>query len=204
VQRHETDSENDSGMSANGRSITDGGVGERRRSPSSWARAPRHAEVVHRLALGVSEDLRVIRDFDRGDQAAVRDLVLEGLRERWGDAFDAAVNPDLDDIGATYVDVGADVVVLVADGRILATGTLAPGDPGQGRILRLAVDRRHRRQGLGRLVVDELVARARRRGLRELAVLTDTPWASAVALYRSCGFTEISRDQMATRFILPL
>jgi ribosomal protein S18 acetylase RimI-like enzyme len=159
-------------------------------------------EAVHRPGRVVGKDCWVLRDFDRGDQAAVRDLVLEGLRERWGDAFDAALNPDLDDIAATYVE--AEVVVLEEDGRILATVTLTPGDPGQGRILRVAVDRRHRRQGLGRLVVDELVTRARRRGLRELAILTDTQWVSAVALYRSYGFTEVSRDQVATRFVLLL
>lgn len=38
------------------------------------------------------------------------------------------MNPDLDDIAATYVEAGAEVVVLEADGRILATGTLAPTD----------------------------------------------------------------------------
>lgn len=48
--------------------------------------------------------------------------------DRWGDAFDASVNPDLDDIAATYVEAGAEVVVLEADGRIRATGTLAPTD----------------------------------------------------------------------------
>ena len=38
----------------------------------------------------------MLRDFDPDGQAAVRELVLDGLRERWGGAFDASVNPDLD------------------------------------------------------------------------------------------------------------
>ena len=49
--------------------------------------------------MGVSEDLRVLlRDFERGDQAAVRALVLEGLREQWGDVCRASltdVTPDV-------------------------------------------------------------------------------------------------------------
>lgn len=49
-----------------------------------------------------------------------------------GRAFDASVNPDLDDIAAAYVDVGAEVIVLEADGRVLATGTLTGGDAGRG------------------------------------------------------------------------
>jgi hypothetical protein len=48
-----------------------------------------------------------MRDFKPGDQVPVRELVLEGMRERWGDAYDPSVNPDLDDISASYLDRGA-------------------------------------------------------------------------------------------------
>lgn len=46
--------------------------------------------------------------------------------------------------------------------------------------------------------------RARRRGMTEVQALTDTPWTSAVALYRSCGFTETGRDEVDTHFSLRL
>lgn len=61
---------------------------------------------------------------------------------------------------------------------------------------------RTRREGLVRLVVEELVARARQRGIGELKVLTDTPWDSAVALYRSCGFVEVGRNSTDTHFTM--
>jgi hypothetical protein len=54
--------------------------------------------------LGGSKGHWVLLDLDRGDQPAVRDLVLEGLRERRGDAFDASMNPDLGDSAATERD----------------------------------------------------------------------------------------------------
>ncbi|HZA87409.1 MAG TPA: hypothetical protein VE466_11045 [Acidimicrobiales bacterium] len=62
-----------------------------------------------------------MRDFTPGDQTAVRELVLGGMRERWGDAYDPSANPDLDDISASYINWGAEVVVVDIEGEIVAT-----------------------------------------------------------------------------------
>lgn len=148
--------------------------------------------------------LGVVRDFQPGDQGPVRELVLEGMRERWGDAYDPLANPDLDDIKASCIDQGVEVVVVELEGGIVATGMLQPEGDGGGRIVRVSVDRAHRRQGFGRHVVEELVRRARRRGMREVVVLTDTPWTSALALYRSCGFNDAGQDDTDSHFSLHL
>ena len=37
-----------------------------------------------------------------------------------------------------------------------------------------------------------------------ISVLTDTPWTSAVAFYRACGFDEVGRDDTDTHFAMPL
>jgi ribosomal protein S18 acetylase RimI-like enzyme len=145
-----------------------------------------------------------MRVFAPGDQERVRELVLGGMRERWGDAYDPSANPDLDNISTSYVDRGAEVVVVEMDGEIVAMGMLQPEGDGRGRIVRVSVDRAHRRQGFGRQVVEELVRRARRRSMLEVVVLTDTPWTSAVALYRSCGFDDVGQDDTDSHFALPL
>ncbi len=130
--------------------------------------------------------------------------MLDGLRERWGVAFDEAFNPDLDDIAESYLNRGADVVVAELSGQVVATGTLLFERPGQARIVRMSVAAHRRREGLGGLVVEELVARACRRNVQELQVLTDRPWESTVALYRSCGFVEVRRDSTDTHFAMSL
>lgn len=148
--------------------------------------------------------MTVCRDFTPADQVAVRALVLDGLRERWGPAFDAGFNSDLDDIIGNYVSQGAEVVVIDVAGRVAATGTLRPEPGDRGRIVRMSVARERRREGLGRAVVDELIERARRRGMAAVVVMTDTPWSSAVALYRACGFAEVGRDNTDTHFAMTL
>jgi ribosomal protein S18 acetylase RimI-like enzyme len=68
----------------------------------------------------------------------------------------------------------------------------------------VSVDQAHRRQGFGRQVVEELVRRARRRGMLEVVVRTDTPWTSALALYWSSGFNDVGQDATDTHFALCL
>lgn len=144
----------------------------------------------------------LVRDLRREDQDDVRALVLGGLAERWGDAFDPSCNPDLDDLWATYVETGAEVVVAEIAGALVATGMLLAQPDGSGRLVRTSVATSHRRLGLGRAIVDELVARAAQRSLAPVVVLTDTLWTSAVALYRSCGFRVVAVDEVDTHLVL--
>ena len=146
----------------------------------------------------------MLRDFEPADQPALRRRILAGLQDRGGERFDTARNPDLDDFVTHYLDCGAEIVVFEADFEIIATGVLVPDENTAGEILRMSVAATHRRQGLARRVVEKLVGRARRREMSELRVLTDTPWTSAVELYRACGFAEIESDGIDTHFVMPL
>jgi ribosomal protein S18 acetylase RimI-like enzyme len=126
-----------------------------------------------------------ITEFTPTDQDEVRSLILTGLGEHWGDV-DESLNRDLDDIASAYGH-GRTVVVRVA-GNVIATGTVVPRDRSTAEIVRMAVATDHRRRGLGRLVVDELVATARTWGATAVVLETTSSWQAAVAFYRSCGF----------------
>ncbi len=146
----------------------------------------------------------MLRDFATRDQVAVRRLILGGLRERWGNSFDSSYNSDLADIASNYLARGAEVVVVEHEDEIVATGMLLQERGVRGRIVRVSVTPAKRRHGLAKMVVLELCERGRRRGYRAIDVLTDTPWVSAVALYRSCGFEELRSDGSDTHFVLNL
>jgi len=133
-----------------------------------------------------------IRPFVDADQAAARGLVLVGLGDRFG-WVDETANPDLDDIGASYLTRGHVFVVAESGGEIVGTGALLTEGTGVGRLARLSVSGHHRRRGIGRALIDHLVAAARRRDFGQLLVETNDDWDDAIALYRSCGFVEIGR-----------
>lgn len=133
-----------------------------------------------------------IRPFVPRDQAAVRRLILAGLGERFG-FVDETLNPDLDDIAATYLRAGHLVDLVEVEGAIVGVGILVADGPGVGRLVRMSVSAAHRRRGIGRALVAHLIGRAERRGDRRLLLETNDDWHDAIRLYRTCGFVEIAR-----------
>lgn len=126
------------------------------------------------------------------------------MRDRWGDRFDPAANPDTDDLWSSYILPGGEIVVVEDAGAVVATGALVIEPDGAGRIMRMSVDRERRRQGLGRAIVAELIERATRRGLDPLRVSTDTPWSDAVALYAACEFDLVEQTEADSHFSMSL
>jgi ribosomal protein S18 acetylase RimI-like enzyme len=132
-----------------------------------------------------------IRAFAPGDQTSARASILEGLREHWG-RLDPSLNPDLDDISASYIAPGH--VFLIAEiGHALAgTGALIV-EGATGQIVRVSVSPLWRRHGVGKTLVAALLEAARARGLVRVWMETNDDWKDAIGLYRRCGFQEFDR-----------
>lgn len=133
-----------------------------------------------------------IRPFVRDDQAAARTVILDGLAEHFTH-LDLALNPDLDDIAASYLDCGHIFLVATAGATLIGTGGLRiTGEAGQ--TVRVSVARPYRRRGIGRRVVAALLAEAWARGLARVWMETNDDWGDAIGLYRCCGFREFDRE----------
>lgn len=130
-------------------------------------------------------DPLLIRLFRPQDQAAARRLILSGLQERWGH-LDETKNADLEDIAIAYA--GGLFLVAYVGERLVATGALLPEGPGVGRIVRMSVARDVRRRGLGRRMLQALLAAARARDYGKIVLETTATWKDAVAFYRQQGF----------------
>ena len=128
-----------------------------------------------------------LHDLRPDEQDAVRSLILEGLREHWG-SVDPGLNPDLDDLATTYA--AGRVLVATDDGTVIGTGTMIRRGDTTAEIVRMSVVRTYRRTGLGRRLVDDLVATARRWGMSRVVLETSAHWTDAVEFYVRCGFTQ--------------
>ena len=132
-----------------------------------------------------------VRPFVPCDQAAARTLILEGLREHWG-GLDPSLNPDLDDITASYSTPGH--IFLIAEIEHISVGTGALGIDGDvGQIVRVSVSSQYRRRGIGRALIAALLEIARTRGLTRVWMETNDDWRDAIGLYQQCGFQEYDR-----------
>lgn len=144
-----------------------------------------------------------IRPFAPADQVATRRLVLNGLGDHFGQ-IDETMNPDLDDIETHYLLPGHRFVLAERAGTIVGAGALIEESQDTGRLVRMSVDRNSRGQGIGRSLVNHLVAEARTRGYRRVVIETNDDWWDAIGLYRACGFTEFDRHSGDVHMALEL
>ena len=84
--------------------------------------------------------------------------------------------------------------VLECDGRILGL-VVIEDQPGHLWLDNIAVEPEARGQGLGGLLLDFVEAEARRRGFRELRLLTNERMEANLVLYRNRGFAEVERRE---------
>ncbi|MCU0704765.1 MAG: GNAT family N-acetyltransferase [Fimbriiglobus sp.] len=77
-------------------------------------------------------------------------------------------------------------------GELLGCGALKELDPTHGEVKSMRTARRHRRKGVGRAVLEHIVAEAKARGYARLSLETGTqpPFAPAHRLYEGFGFAD--------------
>lgn len=144
-------------------------------------------------------ELLQIRPFEPRDQVRARRLILAGLEEHWG-VIDETLNPDVDDIDAHYLQAGHVFVLAEVSGELVGTGGLIAESADTMRMVRISVDSRRRRLGIGRTLVEHLVEIARRRGAGRVVVETTRGWQDAIGMYLSCGFRQYDEDEHDVHF----
>ena len=104
----------------------------------------------------------IYRPFEVRDQAAARQLILNGFGEHFG-FIDETRNPDIDTIQENYIAKGATFLAAELDGRIVVTGVLLEPEPTVGQIVRMSVDNAYRRHGIGKTLMLHLLEAAHQR-----------------------------------------
>ncbi len=129
-----------------------------------------------------------IRPVQPKDAMLARQLILDGLEEKWGQ-LDLSRNRDLDDILSSYQD-GLFLVAYSAS-DLIGTGALIQEGEATGRIVRMWVKSGRRRQGTGTAMLEHLLVAAQQRGYAKLVLETEPDWIDAVTFYRQRGFGQI-------------
>jgi ribosomal protein S18 acetylase RimI-like enzyme len=146
-----------------------------------------------------SEDTQ-IRPFRPQDQAITKQLILDGLADHWG-KLDLTLNPDLNDIAASYR--GETFLVAVLDQQIVGCGALiceVRGEEMYGRIVRMSVSKEKRRQGIGQQILHHLQLAAQQCHFSKIVLETTQTWTEVVAFYQVNGFQIIGNKNGNTHF----
>jgi DNA-binding MarR family transcriptional regulator/N-acetylglutamate synthase-like GNAT family acetyltransferase len=145
------------------------------------------ATVDRLLTRGLIEV--AVEDPHSADAGACLDAYFAEIDDRFetGFAFDAAEPFDVSDM------VEPEGLLLVArlDGRPVGCGALHFFPDGVADVKRMWVDPAARGLGLGRRLMDDLEAEARRHGVRLLRLETNRSLVEAIAMYHATGFVEV-------------
>lgn len=137
-----------------------------------------------------------IRDFEPRDQAAVWELHNTALEESGVHAGNGPWDEDVRDPATAYLERGAEFLVGLLDGELVAMGALVPTGADAAEVRRMRVHPAHQRRGFGSLILAELERRARVRGLLRLHLDTTLEQVAAQGFYAHHGYRETRRGAL--------
>ncbi|WP_172977288.1 GNAT family N-acetyltransferase [Halosegnis longus] len=135
-----------------------------------------------------------IRPVREGDRDEILALHRAAIRSAGSDPDDVPGNEDLDTPVAAYRGVGGELLVLEAEGDIVAMGGYKPRDSGV-ELLRMAVAPDAQGEGYGSRIIEALEAHAREAGYEHVELETTARQEQAMGFYPSHGYHEAGRRQ---------
>lgn len=152
-------------------------------------RAFRHERISDKVSLIFMEKTVRVREFQAGDRAA-----FQRLSEEWIMAYFSIEEKDrqlFDDPEGQIIAPGGMILIVETRGVPVGCCAIIARDDDTFEVAKMAVTKEHQGKGLGRLLLQSCIDRARYLGRRRLYLETNSRLEAAVALYRKLGFVEI-------------
>ncbi|MGA2259672.1 MAG: GNAT family N-acetyltransferase, partial [Thermoguttaceae bacterium] len=126
-----------------------------------------------------------IRLAAEDDIPAIR-AVLFSVRSEYGVIGEIGANDaDLDDLAINYFRGGGCFeVVEDATNRVVGCAGLRPLNPCRAELCKMYVEKSARGQGLGKRLLEDLLAAAEQSGFREVWLITNSGLTEAITLYK--------------------
>ncbi|MHC4225890.1 MAG: GNAT family N-acetyltransferase [Planctomycetota bacterium] len=141
-----------------------------------------------------------LRPATNEDCEKVAGLVYGVLKEYNLKPDPQATDADLEDIEQSYFARGGTFLVLEEEnGSIIGAYGLYPLENQTCELRKMYLSSSHRGKGLGKLLLDDALLRARRLGFRKMVLETASVLKEAIALYKSYGFAEYEADHLSSR-----
>jgi putative acetyltransferase len=141
-----------------------------------------------------------LRPATNADCRPVTDLVYAVLGEYRLAPDPACTDADLKDIEQSYLRRGGVFCVLEEkDGSIIGSYGLYPLPPGTCELRKMYLHRAYRGRGLGKRLLEDALANARRLGFARMTLETASVLKEAIRLYESYGFTRYQPDHLSCR-----
>lgn len=141
----------------------------------------------------------ILRTATCADQPAIRVLVFAVLESYGLKPSPADTDADLDDLQQHYFSQRGDFAVLVEEGRLIGTVAIANQGKGSCELRKMYLDPAYRGRGLGKLLMEHALQRAKELGFQRMTLETATVLKEAIRLYEQYGFRSYQPNHMAAR-----
>ena len=140
-----------------------------------------------------------LREATNADIEIVKALVFSVLEEYTIPRGDGSTDADLDDIEGNYNRNGGYFTVVEEGNRIVASMGVRRIDNETCELRKMYALPAARGRGLGKLLMELALDKARELGFRRMVLETASPLKEAIALYKKYGFQEYQPGQIADR-----
>lgn len=141
-----------------------------------------------------------IREATDGDGDAIRAIVSETLAEFGFPVESSGVDSDLAEVPRSYQSRGGAFRVVEDDrGEVVGCGGLYPIGESAVELRKMYFRPSLRGQGMGRKLLDDLIAQARHREFGRIELETASNLTAAIALYQRAGFVETNGHKHSCR-----
>jgi N-acetylglutamate synthase-like GNAT family acetyltransferase len=139
----------------------------------------------------------VIRRAANADIPAIREVLLS-VRREFNVHYELGGNdPDISELEAAWLGRGGDFLVVEnRDRGIVGCAGLRPLTGRRAELCKMYLEEPARGHGLGRRMLEMLLAVARQNGFSEVWLETNSGLTAAAALYRSHGFEPVEPDHL--------
>lgn len=136
-----------------------------------------------------------IREFRAGDEAAFRRLNEEWIAKYF--AIEAADEAALADPWGKILNPGGRVFLAIHNDEAVGCCALVVKGPSEFEVAKTAVTEAARGAGIGRRLLERVIAEGRALGARRLYLETNRKLAPAIRLYESAGFRHVPPERLA-------
>ena len=141
-----------------------------------------------------------LRLANNKDCVKVTELVYGILKEYDLKPDPEATDIDLKNIEQSYFERGGAFYVLEEeDGAIIASYGLYLIDKQTCELRKMYLHSSYRGKGLGKLLLEDALAKARQIGFKKMTLETASVLKEAISLYKSYGFVEYEPEHMSSR-----
>ncbi|MBU1862793.1 MAG: GNAT family N-acetyltransferase [Candidatus Omnitrophica bacterium] len=131
-----------------------------------------------------------VRKIKPGEYREAHDLIVSIMKNEFSEDLNAYPLQDVDDISASYGNLGEAFFILAANGKVVGTVGVKREDERTALLRRIFVNADYRRKQCGSKLMDRAIEFCREVGYQEIIFKTTSRMQGAIKLCQHKGFTE--------------